>query len=116
MSKPRISLFAYVDTIAHADTMIGVLTNALSGKSVFELHSLERGEEEGKIYVSFEARLNVNADRDTLRNLAIDRLRDRPATRDWFLTGSTISIHTCTHDDVRVKPCTETDYVLEFEK
>ena len=119
MSKPRVSLRAIVDTTAHASTIVDFLSGTLAGRSLFELHSLSQGlDEQGRLNVTFEARLNVQSDRDAIRDAVINRVRDRPQTRDWFLTGTTVTIHLCTHDEPEdlVRPCTETSYSVEFMK
>lgn len=115
--KPRISLNAIVDTADHADTIVDVITQALSGKSVFELQSLSRGVDElGRITLNFESRLDTKGDRDSIKDILINRLRDRPQTRDWFLTGTVLTIHSCGHDDDEIKPCYENEFSLEFSK
>lgn len=86
------------------------------GKDVFEEHGLHRGvNDQGQVYLSFDCRFNDDIDRDSIKTWLRNQFRDHPIVKTWILSAQ-LSVHRCTHDDVIVKPCNETDYILEFQK
>ena len=117
MSKPRLQLQAVIDTTAHADTIIAAIRAELVGKDFFEEHSLKRGTdiETGEIKLVFDFRFNSEVDRNAIRAWIKDQVKDHPVVKTWVVSVK-LTRHTCTHDDVEIKPCTETDYVVEFQR
>lgn|SRR3990167_9973054 len=118
MSKPRLQLQAVIDTEAHADTIIASIRAELVGKDVFEEHSLSKYVDalnDNKVTLVFDFRFNNRIHRDDVKTWLKNQVRDHPVVKTW-VESVKLTQHTCTHDDVEVKPCTETEYVVEFER
>lgn len=119
MSKPRISIYLEVDTVAHGQTIRDAIQNRLVGKDIFETHSFDfgRGNESDPnvIWGRAEFRFNNRIDRDDVKTWIKDQVQNHPQVKTW-VTKARIVTHLCSHDDSEVKDCTTTEYVLEFER
>lgn len=119
MSKPRISIYLEVDTVAHGQTIKQAIQDQLVGKDIFETYSFDFGvgneSDPNVIWGSAEFRFNNRINRDSIRDWIKDQVQNHPQVKNWVTKARIIS-HLCTHDDVEVKPCTETEYVVEFER
>ena len=119
MSKPRISIYLEVDTVAHGQTIKTNIQNRLAGKDIFEIHDFDSGvgneSDPNAIWGRLECRFNSRIDRDDIRDWIKDQIQNHPQIKNWVLSAQLIS-HLCTHDDPSVKDCTTTEYVLEFER
>lgn len=114
--KPRLDLWAIIDTTGHADTIINSVRNELSGKDVFEEHSLIRTvNDAGQIELNFDFRFNSSDDRNAVRTWAKDQIKDHPVVKTWIVSAR-LSRHECPHDEISVIPCNKSNYVLEYEK
>lgn len=119
MSKPRISISAVIDTTAHALQILSAISSEISGRDIFKNHGISLGQtDDGRILITAELMFNRTSHRDALKDLIIARVRDNPVIRTWILTGTQVTRHTCTHDEPedQIRPCTETAYLVEFEK
>lgn len=117
--KPRIKLYAVLDTTAHAETLLTNIQTRLIGKSIYASDNLAiSSDESNKPTVSFDYRFDSSTDRDDFKEFFSGAFRDSVVTKGWILTGTRLSIHSCTHDDGEgnVKPCSTTSYSLEFSK
>jgi len=113
--KPRINLIAIVDSMSHANTIVSYIQNALSGIAVFEIHSLEsikNDNNENEIYL--DGRFNSSVDRDNIKEWLKNQISNNPQVKNW-VTRAKLSWHDCTHDDVEIKSCGETNY-FEWSK
>lgn len=98
MAKPRLSLEAVVDTLAHAQTLRVDLQAELVGKDTFQNHRLGVSkDEEGLIKLQLDIRFNPGTDRDTVRDWIRDEIRDNPAVSDW-VSWARVVWHECVHD------------------
>lgn len=114
MSKPRFSLYAEIDTLAHANTIKTNIQAQLVGKDIFEEHSFGIGTNDpfnpGKIILRAEWRFNNAIDRDALKDWVQDQIQNHPIVKTWVLLVRLI-VHLCTHDDSEIKDCKTTNYI-----
>ena len=118
MSKPRIQLQAVIDTEAHADTIVSAITTRLVGKDIFEEKNLtvsETDDEPRKPLIIFDCRFNNRIDRDDVKTWLKDQVQAHPVVKTWVQSVK-LTTHDCTHSDAIVRPCTETNYVIEFNR
>lgn len=119
MSKPRISIYLEVDTVAHGQTIKTNIQNQLVGKDIFDTISFDFGigneTDPNVIWGMAEFRFNSRIDRDSLKTWIKDQVQNHPQVKNWVLKAK-ITSHLCSHDDAEVKDCTTTEYVLEFER
>lgn len=121
MSKPRIEISLVVDTQAHADLIKDALGLQFRDKQKFETEheknnlSISEGENK-EIIVQADYRLEEKTDRDLINSFVKDLVSNDLTVKNWILKGSKISVHQCSHNDAEVKPCTETEYSVEFER
>ena len=110
MSKPRLSITVYFDTLAHAETAKTALENKLVGKDVFDLSAVTVSDDDGRPTLHLEGRFNSAVDRDDVLDWIRDQVDNHPTVKTW-VTGYQISRHLCSHDDLEVKDCKTTLYV-----
>lgn len=105
--KPRLTLTLWVDTQAHADTVVNSVQNQLSGKDIHELHRLDtRVDLDGSILVQADIRFNGSIDRDAVRDWIRDQLTNT-AARNWVYRVRVLW-HLCGHDESPPVSCRET--------
>ena len=110
MSKPRFKMILHVDTLAHARTIRDAIIAELSGKDIFEQHSLDAyQDEDGSIVGVAEWRFNNNPDRDAIKDWIRDQVENHPQVKTWVLSAR-LSWHRCTHEEGVISNCRETDY------
>lgn len=111
MSKPRISIIVYFDTLAHANTAKTALENRIAGKDVFDLSAVTAftDDMDGRHMLRVEGRFNSAVDRDDVLDWIRDQVDNHPQVKTW-VTGYQISRHECSHDDPEVKNCRTTGY------
>ena len=116
MSKPRFSLYAEIDTLAHANTIKTNIQTQLAGKDLFEIHGFSTFVDilDGKNKIFADWRFNNFIDRDALKNWAQDQIQNHPQVKVWVLKAK-LSWHECSHSDLEVKNCRTTSYA-EFLK
>lgn len=112
--KPRFKIQATVDTTAHANTIINSITNSLSGKSVFETHSLSVIKDEANTLVILDCRFNNQIDMDTVKNFIKNQITNHPQVKNWVSQASA-SWHECFHDEEVVTNCGQSKY-FEWSK
>ena len=114
MSKPRFSLYAEVDTLAHANTIKTNIQTQLVGKDIFEEHQFLIAEGgtvgESIIRIIAEWRFNNAVDRDALKDWAQDQIQSHPQVKNW-VSKAKLVWHRCTHDEQIVENCKTTNYV-----
>lgn len=114
MSKPRFSLYAEIDTLAHANTIKTNIQTQLVGKDIFETHGFGIYENDplnpGKIILHAEWRFNNAVDRDTLKDWARDQIENHPQVKNW-ISKAKLAVHLCSHDDLEVKDCKTMNYI-----
>ena len=119
MSKPRISIYLEVDTVAHGQTIKTAIQNQLVGKDIFETHSFDFGVgnllNPSVIWGTAEFRFNNRVDRDSIRDWIKDQVQNHPQVKNW-VTKAKITTHFCSHDNLEVQDCMTTEFVLELEK
>lgn len=111
MSKPRFMATLEIDTEAHALKVLSGINSTISGKNIFELHNVKKFvDEDNKNIVSLDIRFNSEIDRDTIKDFVIGRVKTHPVVKKWVLSMDA-NIHNCTHNDINVKPCTQTQFI-----
>ena len=118
MSKPRIKLEAVIDSVAHANTIISSIESRLVGKDIFQDKNLtvsETDDEPRKPLIIFDCRFNSRIDRDDVKTWLRGQIKDHPVVKTW-IESVKLTTHLCTHDDVSVKDCKTTEYVMEFNR
>lgn len=111
--KPRFSLYAEVDTLAHANTIKNNINTQLSGKDIFETvgFSVSKGSvlDSNQFLISADWRFNNQTDRDSLKDWAQDQIQNNPQVKVW-VTSAKLSWHSCSHDDSIIQDCSTTNY------
>jgi len=113
MSKPRISIYLEVDTVAHGQTIKDAIQQRLVGKDIFETHSFDFGvgneSDPNVVWGQAEFRFNSRIDRDDIKTWIKDQIQNHPQVKNW-VTSAKISWHRCTHGDPTVEDCKTTNY------
>ena len=116
MSKPRIQFNAVIDTNAHSNQIMSGVNSEISGKAIF---SVENKMFEQSVSSNYLLNLDILFEdalsRDSLKTLLLNRVNTNASTKNWFLTGTFLSVHTCTHNDTDIKSCSSIGYI-EFKK
>ena len=111
MSKPRLKVSFDVDTFSHSNIVKASLQAILLGKDIFETHVFSSFSESllSRNYVVGEWRFNNFADRDLVWDFALG-VTTSGVVKNWVNTGSVVTRHLCTHDDLSTKNCETTSY------
>jgi len=119
MSKPRISIYLEVDTVAHGQTIKNNIQQQLVGKDIFETHLFDFGVgnmiDPNIVWGNAEFRFNNRIDRDDVKTWIKDQVQNHPQVKNW-VNKVKIVTHLCSHDDPEVKDCTTTEYVIEVDR
>ena len=107
---------AVIDTENHANTLLNMLNNRVSGKDIFKIHNVSKGLDplSGEIGLGADIRFNSRIDRDDLKTFIIDEILNKNPQKNWIIR-LTANDHLCSHDDSEVKNCTTTEF-LEWGK
>ena len=116
MSKFRIMVSAVVDTENHADTLLNMINNRVSGKDIFEIHNVSKGFNvlSNEICLGADIRFNSRIDRDDLKTFIIYEVLNKNPQKNWIIRLNA-NDHLCSHDDIEVKDCKTTEF-LEWVK
>ena len=113
MSKPRAKIYLETDTLAHAETAKNNIQTRVSGKDIFETHSLGFGEgnesNPNTPWVLAEFRFNSSVDRDDLWEYIKNQIQNHPQVKNWVVRAR-VSIHLCSHGDAETLDCRSTGY------
>ena len=113
MSKPRLKIYLEVDTVAHGQTIKDAIQNRLVGKDIFEEHSFSFGvgneSDPNVVWGLAEFRFNNRIDRDDVLDWIKDQVQNHPQVKTWVMKA-TVTAHLCSHSDVEVKNCRETEF------
>lgn len=111
MSKPRFSLYAEVDTLAHAQTILANVITQLAGKNIFQQHNAFAVIDSfsGKNIFFADRRFNSSVDRDAIRDWIKDQIQNSPQVKVW-VNKARLKWHDCTHNDAVVLDCRVTNY------
>ena len=119
MSKPRISIYLEVDTVAHGQIIKNNIQQQLVGKDLFDTISFDFGvgndTAPNVIWGNAEFRFNNRVDRDDLKDWIKNQVQNHPQVKNWVLKAR-ITSHLCSHDSDIVLDCTTTEFVIDLEK
>lgn len=114
MVKRRVHIDVNVDTVQHAITIRDNINNRLTSDSIdiyvrdvdiqHWVSTDNLVNSSGSVHVFGQLRLNVSGDGIRVRNY-IQGIWTSGVARNWILSGSSVSLHNCTHDDQLITSC-----------